>query len=160
MKLVLFALCALIAADWPQFRGPNFDGHAAGPATPLEWSDTQNVAWKTPIAGLGWSSPSVAAGRVFLITAVPDSDTGLDRAEVRDLGDERSPRPHIHHARIFGRGDVFENRRTPLSNLTVNREAARFQYPAEKNDASAGRVVVGRFVDCPCVTSIDEHPDF
>ena len=26
---------------------------------PLEWSESQNVAWKVPVPGLGWSSPVV-----------------------------------------------------------------------------------------------------
>lgn len=36
-----------------------------------EWSETTNVAWKTAIPGLGWSSPVVVNDRVFLTTAVP-----------------------------------------------------------------------------------------
>ncbi|MBM4004986.1 MAG: serine/threonine protein kinase [Planctomycetes bacterium] len=64
--------CLLLFLDsWPQFRGPKSDGQVAGPSTPLEWSDTKNVAWKIAIPGLGWSSPSVVDGRVFLTTAVP-----------------------------------------------------------------------------------------
>lgn len=67
----VLAVCAVVVGDWPQFRGPNSDGHAAGPTTPLTWSDTTNVAWKVPVPGLGWSSPVVSDGKVFLTTAVP-----------------------------------------------------------------------------------------
>ncbi len=70
MLFEVIAICALSTGDWPQFRGPNSDGHAMGPATPVEWSDTRNVAWKTPVPGSGWSSPVVAEGKVFLTTAV------------------------------------------------------------------------------------------
>jgi outer membrane protein assembly factor BamB len=70
MIFAIFALCVLPAGDWPQFRGPNSDGHAAGPSTPIEWTDTKNVAWKKDIPGLGWSSPVVAEGKVFVTTAV------------------------------------------------------------------------------------------
>ena len=76
MFVVMCGLCALMAGDWPQFRGPNSDGHVVGTVTPVEWSDTKNVAWKTPIPGLGWSSPAVVDGKVFLTTAVP-RDGGL-----------------------------------------------------------------------------------
>lgn len=74
----LMLLCVLAATpnEWSQFRGPNSDGHAVGPATPVEWSDTKNVAWKTVIPGLGWSSPAVVGGKVFLTTAVP-KEAGL-----------------------------------------------------------------------------------
>lgn len=56
---------------WPQFRGPAGDGHAAGVAAPVRWSETENVAWKSPIPGLGWSSPAIVGDRMFLTTAVP-----------------------------------------------------------------------------------------
>ena len=62
--------------EWTEFRGPRGDGH--GPATlPVRWSDTENVVWKTPVEGLGWSSPVVARGRVYLTTA---TDAGDDRS--------------------------------------------------------------------------------
>ena len=64
----------LYAEEWPQFRGPRSDNHATGKPTPLEWSDTQNVTWKIEVPGLGWSSPSVVDGRIFLTTAVKDGE--------------------------------------------------------------------------------------
>ena len=74
MKLALTLVGLMFFGDWPQFRGANSDAHVTGPKTPLKWSDTDNVAWKIPVAGLGWSSPSVAGGRVFLTTAVQEGD--------------------------------------------------------------------------------------
>lgn len=85
MQFLLYVLCALTAGSWPQFRGPNSDGHAEGPATPLEWSDTKNVAWRTPIEGLGWSSASVVEDRVFLTTAVPQGEGLSLRALALDV---------------------------------------------------------------------------
>ena len=67
-------VCALLLGDWPQFRGPNSDGHVQGAATPLEWSDTKHVAWKVPVPGLGWSSPTLSDGKVFLTTAVSSNE--------------------------------------------------------------------------------------
>ena len=58
------------AADWPQFRGPTGQGHAPDAAVPLAWSETENVTWKAPVEGRGWSSPVIADGRVWLTTAV------------------------------------------------------------------------------------------
>ena len=74
MKLVLTLVGLMFFGDWPQFRGPNSDAHVTGPETPLKWSDTENVAWKVAVPGLGWSSPSIAGGRVFLTTAVQEGD--------------------------------------------------------------------------------------
>ncbi len=75
-SMLLFQCAALSVKaaelkDWPQFRGPNADGHVKGQTSPLEWSDSKNVAWKVAIPGLGWSSPSLVQGKIFLTTAVP-----------------------------------------------------------------------------------------
>jgi outer membrane protein assembly factor BamB len=63
---------------WPQFRGPDGQGHSSEKGLPLEWSETKNVAWKVPVPGRGWSSPVVAGERVWLTTATPvKRDTSL-----------------------------------------------------------------------------------
>ena len=67
----------LRAEDWPQFRGPTGQGHSAEAGLPLEWSESQNVVWKTPVPGRGWSSPVVAGGRVWLTTSVSEKGASL-----------------------------------------------------------------------------------
>lgn len=61
------------AGDWPQFRGPTGQGIADADAegVPLTWSESENVRWKVPVTGLGWSSPTVVDGKVYLTTSVP-----------------------------------------------------------------------------------------
>lgn len=76
MVLSVGLLCLCWVGDWTEFRGSKADGRAVGPATPLVWSDSQNVVWKSAVPGLGWSSPVVADGIVYLTTAVP-KDSGL-----------------------------------------------------------------------------------
>ncbi|MCI0358832.1 MAG: PQQ-like beta-propeller repeat protein [Planctomycetaceae bacterium] len=61
----------LHAADFPQFRGAAGDGHATARNLPITWNETTNIAWKTPIPGKGWSSPSLYQGRLYLTSAVP-----------------------------------------------------------------------------------------
>ncbi len=58
--------------EWPQFRGPGGQGISAATGVPTEWGPTQNVAWKTELAGRGWSSPVLAKGRLYLTSAVGD----------------------------------------------------------------------------------------
>ncbi len=41
---------------------------------PLEWSESTNLVWKKEIGGLGWSSPSVVKGRIYLTTAESAGD--------------------------------------------------------------------------------------
>src|SRR5262249_24014294 len=57
-------------ADWPQFRGPDGQGHSAEQGLPLEWSESDNVAWKTPLPGLGWSSPVIRGRLIWLTTSI------------------------------------------------------------------------------------------
>jgi outer membrane protein assembly factor BamB len=82
--------------DWPSFRGLNASGTADGQGAVATWdaASGQNVRWKTPIPGLGVSSPIVVGGRVFVTTAVPSSGdtkirTGLygDVKPVDDVGE-------------------------------------------------------------------------
>jgi outer membrane protein assembly factor BamB len=61
---------SVAAADWPQFRGPAGDGHAAATRLPTVWNESTNVAWKADIPGKGWSSPSLSRGRIYLTAAV------------------------------------------------------------------------------------------
>ncbi|MBX9787290.1 MAG: PQQ-binding-like beta-propeller repeat protein [Pirellulales bacterium] len=60
------------AQEWPQFRGPDGQGHTSAANLPLTWSQSENIAWKTPIEGRGWSSPVVGDGRIWLTTAIDE----------------------------------------------------------------------------------------
>ena len=64
------ASAALHAADWTEFRGPGAQGHSDAIGLPLTWSPTSHIAWKAPVAGVGWSSPVVVGDRIFLTSAV------------------------------------------------------------------------------------------
>jgi len=56
---------------WAQWRGPLGTGVAPDGDPPVEWSEGQNVRWKTEIPGLGQSSPVVWGNRIFVTTAIP-----------------------------------------------------------------------------------------
>ena len=59
------------AADWPQWRGPDGQGHAAAARDlPVTWSETENIAWKTPLPGRGWSSPVIDGKQIWMTTAI------------------------------------------------------------------------------------------
>ena len=60
------------AQNWPSFRGANAAGVADGQPTAVKWNAPagENVAWKTPVAGVAVSSPIVWGDRVFVSTAV------------------------------------------------------------------------------------------
>ncbi len=75
---MLLVMAATAQADWPRFRGPSGDGLATRPGSaeriglPVRWSETENIAWKTAIPHLGWSSPVVMDGQIWLTTATAE----------------------------------------------------------------------------------------
>ncbi|MCX6903896.1 MAG: PQQ-binding-like beta-propeller repeat protein [Verrucomicrobia bacterium] len=56
--------------DWPQFRGPRGDSVASDANPPIQWSETNNIAWKAALPGRGRSSPVVLGQRLWLTTAL------------------------------------------------------------------------------------------
>ena len=77
--ILALASLPLRAADpsyphWPSFRGRRAAGVADGPATPTRWNveEGENVAWRTPVPGLGLSSPVIWGDRIFVTTAVSE----------------------------------------------------------------------------------------
>jgi hypothetical protein len=74
--LVAAALAGGSAAtpQWAQFRGPSAGVAPDDSALPDTWSETENVAWKISVPGLGWSSPVVWEDHIFVTTAIPSGD--------------------------------------------------------------------------------------
>lgn len=109
-RFYLLFIPFLVAADWPEFRGPTAQGIVPNGPLPLHWSPTKNVVWKQAIPGKGWSSPIVVKRRVYLTTAVPSDDTKdlslralcLDASTGKPLWDQaifradRANSPKIH----------------------------------------------------------------
>ncbi|MGQ0733223.1 MAG: outer membrane protein assembly factor BamB family protein [Acidobacteriota bacterium] len=76
--LLLGALLVVATAgaqEWPSFRGPNTAGVARDAHPPIRWdvASSSNVVWRTPVPGLGHSSPVVWGDRIYLTTAVAAS---------------------------------------------------------------------------------------
>ncbi len=73
VSLLVVSLLSLrssrLSADWPQFRGPDGQGHSDAEGIPTRWSETESVVWKTPIPGEGWSSPVVSSRQIWMTTA-------------------------------------------------------------------------------------------
>ena len=81
--VVIAACLPLEAAEWPQWRGPERDGHAPGEAWPDDFSSLERL-WQVPL-GKGYPGPIVAEDRVFVVETV-DDETVAVRALDRDGG--------------------------------------------------------------------------
>ncbi|MEQ1826410.1 MAG: PQQ-binding-like beta-propeller repeat protein [Pirellula sp.] len=62
--------------EWPNFRGTLSRGWNCGQAVASKWNGErgEGLAWKTPIPGLSTSSPIVWGDRVYVVTAIQESD--------------------------------------------------------------------------------------
>ena len=91
IKLVLIAAALIInavsvqAADWTQYRGPNFDGSSSEKLKIPAWpSGAIKVVWKIPTQ-LGFASFAVAKGRAFTIVMEEIDDVNREVCLALDI---------------------------------------------------------------------------
>lgn len=63
--ILLATLSIPLAAQWPQWRGPNRDGVVAKANVPAAWPEKLTPKWKQTV-GEGYASPVVGGGRVYV----------------------------------------------------------------------------------------------
>lgn len=76
MKTAILYLCmagAASAADWPQWRGPQWTGASPDQGLPSKWTATENVAWSLDLPGHSAATPIVSGDTVY-VTA-PEGET-------------------------------------------------------------------------------------
>jgi outer membrane protein assembly factor BamB len=86
--------------NWPQFRGSGGQGHSDSTGLALDWSESQNVAWKTAIDGQGWSSPVVLGSQIWLTTAT-DGGHSLHAICI-----DRKSGKTVHDVEVFRVGEL------------------------------------------------------
>src|SRR6266498_3685029 len=101
--VLFFTLAATIALraspapdSWPQFRGPGARGISDNARLPLTWSDIENVAWKRPVRGSGWSSPVVWGNKIFLTSVESEGEEERIKGGLY-FGGERPVPKDVHH---------------------------------------------------------------
>lgn len=57
------------AENWPQWRGPRGNSVSIESRIPLEWSKTENVAWRVELPGSAGATPVIWEKRIFLTSA-------------------------------------------------------------------------------------------
>ena len=74
LVLAIVSSCVARAADWPQWRGPYFNGSTDEKDLPSQWSTTENIAWSAALPGSSAATPIVWQDRVFLSGVDADKD--------------------------------------------------------------------------------------
>ncbi len=98
---------AVQAEDWPHWRGPDGRRISSERDLPTTWSRDSGVAWRTPLRGLGVSSPIVVGDLVFLTSQIgrgplrPGAHPALARGGAESPDDERP----LGGRRVDGDGD-------------------------------------------------------
>jgi len=105
MLAVLVLLPFLLAADWLQFRGSENNPVAADTKLPTKFSDTENVAWKSPIKGRGVSGPIVVGNRV--IVTASSGPVVEDRLHV--LAYDAASGKELWHRQVWATGRPFHH---------------------------------------------------
>ena len=73
LQLLAIGMCLIWAVpaearQWPHWRGPAASGVSPERGLPTQWSDSDNIAWKAAIRGLGISSP-IVSGDLVIVTS-------------------------------------------------------------------------------------------
>lgn len=78
--VMLSCLSSLSAAEWPQWRGPDGQGHSSAKNLPITWNDKENIVWRAELPGRGWSSPVIDGSQIWMTTAVEFEADAIDKA--------------------------------------------------------------------------------
>jgi len=117
---VLIAVAAS-AENWPQWRGPAFNGSTTETDLPTVFSKTDGVKWVVPMPGASGATPAVWGDRVFVSTV--DEAAGRILALCIDARD----------GKVLWRKDVGRDRKVPRNNMAspspiADGKAAYFSY--------------------------------
>lgn len=87
-----------VAEPWPGFRGHGNSGVVNGQYPPTSWDATtgKNLAWKTPIPGLGLSCPVVWGNQLYVTTAINEASPkpSLRIGQYGDVDSVKETTPH------------------------------------------------------------------
>jgi outer membrane protein assembly factor BamB len=110
-RFVAFAALAFLvpspspAADWPEWRGPNRDGVAAGFTAPKAWPRKLTEVWAAKV-GEGHASPVVVGDKIYLLTRQKNDEVVLclEAATGKEAWRSSYPAPYTMHPAAAGHG--------------------------------------------------------
>src|SRR5258705_3048158 len=146
-------------ADWPEFRGPRGDGHVPSGVDgkpiglPLNWSETNNLKWKTEIPHKGISTPVVMGGQVWLTAATVDGHDFFAICVDADTGKVRFNEKVFHsdNPESLGNGASINSYATPSAVIEPGRVYVHFgSFGTACLDTTSGKALWKR-EDLPCL---------
>ncbi len=134
--------------SWPSFRGTRAGGSADGQKLPDEWNGEtgENILWRTPIPGLGHSSPIVWGDRIFVTTAISSDPDATFRPGLYGDGDasaDRSRHRWMLYAIDKASGKILWDR-AAYEGTPVDKRHIKSTY-ASATPVTDGRIVVASF---------------
>ena len=90
LAAIVLAASEPSARNWPQWRGPSSQGVTSETGLPTTWSTSENLAWRSSLAGLGTSSPIVWGDRVIVTSQVGTSVAAGGAAHPQLARDDRA----------------------------------------------------------------------
>ena len=96
MRVIAVAICILSSVslaqgeeDWPNWRGPHFNGTASATDLPTTWSRTENIAWVADLPGVSAATPIVVGDHVYVSSCDLDRNVLMALCFDRHTGTKR-----------------------------------------------------------------------
>jgi len=144
-RRLLFALfvCltpAFIAADWPQWRGPNRDGVSKEAGLLKEWPEGgPKLIWQVKDLGDGYSAPAVVGDRLYVMNS---KGMDSDSVQARSTADGKT----IWSTSIGGVGPNTPGNNYPGSRSTPTVEGDRVYAIGSDGDVACLEAATGKIV--------------
>lgn len=108
-----------LAADWPQFRGPNGSGVADDKPLPTTWGPKENVKWRVDVPGRSVACPVVYGKRVYV-----SSSSGADADRLHVLCFDAETGKKLWHRQLAATGNTGHHPKSAMAAPTpcVNAE--------------------------------------
>lgn len=130
------------ADSWPEFRGPDGDGHASSARVPLRWSATSQIRWKIPVDGKAWSSPVVEGDRVYVTTAIVEAEDLRLEAHAYRLADGKEIWKQVVFAKPAGPIHAKNSHASPTPVIADGRLYLHFGHEGTAAlDAAEGKLL-------------------
>jgi outer membrane protein assembly factor BamB len=148
LAIAAFTTSSARGENWPQWRGPAFNGSSNETHLPDHWGKSENITWTTPMPGKTAATPAIWGDSVFVTSpddknkllllclnardgAVRWQKTVADRDRLAAKNNMASPSPVTDGkvvVAMFGTGDLaaFDFAGTELWSRNLARETGKF----------------------------------